>query len=155
MRRFAVMAAALLTLPACDSGGGTEPTDYIAEDYIGEWELTVAAAPNCWPEFSIFFDVDISHVDPFRGESSFSFDDPTGWWRQATPATRNRLTMAVNGANRSFVIRAGNGDLLATFAGDGLNRNFLNGFFSDPDNVFRTLSGTHPCEAPAIARRSD
>jgi len=157
MRRFAVIAAALLVLPACNGTVDSDPPEpVLAEEYIGEWTLKVAAASNCWPQFEIKFNVTIAHVDAFRGQTTFSFEAPSGWWRASSPAVRHPLTMSVNGASDTFLIRPGMGSpaVYASFAGDGLDRDNLVGNFSDPEGVFRTIAGTRPCEAFATATRA-
>lgn len=156
MRRYAVMAAALLALGGCKSSSGPDNVEpIVAEEYIGEWTMLVVAAANCWPQFEIKFDITIAHVDAFRGQTTFTFTDPAGWWRESDPAHRYPLEVTVNGATRTAVVRPGMGSpvVQAAFASDGLNKDIMGGFFSDPEGVFRTQAGTRPCEAQARITR--
>jgi hypothetical protein len=156
MRRHPLALIAACTLAACSSGdSGTNPQPDIAEAYIGAWTLNVPAVANCWAAFQLHFDVTIAHVDAFRGQTSFSFEDPNGWYA-GSAATRYPFSANVNGTNRTFLLRFGAGSPVhyAELAGGDPNKDYFTGTFSDPDGVFKTQSGTRPCETVAQAVRA-
>ena len=156
MRRFAALALVAASLAACDSSGGViEPNPDIAEDYIGNWTLNVPAVPNCWAAFQLNFAITIAHVDAFRGQTSFNFSDPIGWFA-GSAADRYPLTATVNGANQSFLLRFGAGSPVryGNFIGGDVNKNTLTGTFSDDEGLFRTTPGTRPCDVQAQAARA-
>jgi hypothetical protein len=156
MRRFTLAMIAACTLGACSSGdSGTNPQLDIAEEYIGAWTLSVPAVPNCWNAFQLHFDVTIAHVDAFRGRTSFSFDEPNGWYA-GSAANRYPMSASVNGTARTFQLRFGAGSPVqyADFAGSDPNKDYFTGTFSDPNGVFKTLAGSRPCETVAQAVRS-
>jgi hypothetical protein len=157
MRRLALLTVAVLSLASCNGGdGGTNPVPDIAEEYIGVWTIHVPAVANCWNAFDLHFDITIAHVDAFRGQTTFSFEDPLGWY-SGSAANRYPLTANVNGTAGTFLLRFGVGSpaTYAEFAGDSPTKNFLTGTFSDPEGVFKTLSGTRPCEVLVQARRDE
>ena len=160
MRFKAVRAAilcAVLAAPACTDAGDPRPDPLPADfTFLGTWQLHVEAATDCWAEFDTRIEfTPASLTAGVNGASQVMITD--GWWFLAGTGPDHPGTMSgtLNQTTGTFQLRLWNPTAAKQGHFDGVasSDTRLGGTFTDPDNAFRTIAGTHPCSAMAHATK--
>jgi hypothetical protein len=141
-------------LCACDGQGPTQsgpPADF---HYAGSWSVKVEAALDCWPAFELAMDIAPGSLTS-TGAGTFTVLDAAGWHVPGVGGDEG-LSGTLNENAGTFSLsfwKNHNSATAGRFAGTVEGANSLSGTFTDPDNVFRSSPGTHPCSAHASATR--
>jgi hypothetical protein len=158
MRFKAVRAAllcAVLAAPGCTDGSDPGPDPLPADfTFLGTWQLHVDAATNCWAEFDTRISITAASLTAGTNGTS-QLMNPEGWWFLAGTGPDHAATLSgtVKPTTGVFALRLWNTTAAkqGRFEGVASSSTRLGGTFTDPDNAFRTIAGTHPCSAMAHA----
>lgn len=139
---FALATFALVS--GCDLGTGAG--DFSAEDFFGEWHLSVAATP-CFPAMEIDFVINDQAID-FSSDASFSIEG--AWGLASDPSLNRRLTGFLTWSSLKTFSFAfyDSGAVMGMLTGgeEGFSSDRLEGSFFDP--IEQT------CNTPATAIKS-
>jgi hypothetical protein len=155
LKGMAALLAAVVAAPACGSDGPTVSDPPEGFNVVGTWQLHVNEAANCWAAF----DVRISFTQASLtsgANGTASVLNSEGWWYLGGtgPDVKSTLSGTVNLNQATMALRLWEGASSARqgqFSGAATTATHISGSFSDPDGLFRTTAGTHPCSSNAFA----
>ena len=154
-KAVAALLASAAVAAGCSGDGPTDPGPPAGFSVVGTWLLQVEAAANCWPAFDTRISIPQASLTAVANGTATVLNGE-GWWYVA--GTGPDVTSTLSGTvdlNRGTVsLRLWQGASAAKqghFSGSAQTATLISGTFSDPDGLFRTSAGTHPCSANAHA----
>lgn len=143
-----IITAAAMLLAGC-GGDATAPEPQLgAEDFVGEWTLSIQAAPGCWSASTLWFRID----DDLTSSTGDFMNVVNDWtWTEDFSATRPLIgniryrdgTFELNLWKQAPTVGG-------KFSGTNVSAGRLSGTFRDMGRAFSINS---PCDAPATASR--
>lgn len=157
LKAVAALVSAVVVAGACSGGGDGDPTFVPPEgfSFLGTWQVHVDEAANCWASFDTRISITPESLTA-RANGTASVLNTDGWWHLGGtgPDVHSTLSGTLDPVRGTFSLRLWNGtdeSREGHFDGVVTSATHLSGTFTDPDGVFRTSGGTHPCSAPAHA----
>jgi len=157
LKTMAALLASAAVAVGCKGDGPIDPDPPEGFNVVGTWLITVDAAANCWPAFETR--ISIPQASLTAGANGMaSVLNSEGWWYVA--GTGPDVTSTLSGTvdlNRGTVSlrlwQGANAAKQGHFNGSAQTATRISGTFTDPDGLFRTSAGTHPCSANAHAMK--
>ena len=154
-KAVAALLAAVMVAPACGSDGPVDSDPPANFSAVGTWQLHVNEAANCWGAFDLRISLPQASLTPGANGTAAVLSSEGWWYLGGTgPDVKSTLSGTVNLNQATVALRLWQGASSAKqgrFDGAATTATHISGTFSDPDGLFRTTPGTHPCSSNAYA----
>lgn len=136
----------LLALVACGESGPDDPSP---QEFVGTWEVSVAAETGCWPAFALRFAVEQEDADALPDDVDF-MNMVSDWWNPGTPESTMPFSGNFNWGDDDFVfVFSHQGTTSLRMEGTGVDPEEVSGRFRDRDGQLFQAG----CSADATARK--
>jgi len=155
LKGVAALLAAVMVAPACTGDSPIDPDPPADFNVVGTWQLHVNEATNCWAAFDVRIGVSQPSLTPGANGTAAVLNSEGWWYLGGTgPDVKSTLSGTVNLTQATVALRLWDGASSARqgqFSGAATTATHISGTFTDPDGLFRTSAGTHPCSSNAYA----